>query len=64
MLYDVFCLSEQRKDTMVFGFKVQMLEIYNEQVCNLLAEDSSVMKYPFHKPMGGPLFLGYLASGT
>ena len=49
---------------MVYEFKVQMLEIYNEQVRDLLGEDSSMKKYPFHKPMGGPLYLVYSASGT
>lgn len=32
---------------MNYSILVQMVEIYNEQVRDLLAEDSSATKYPF-----------------
>ncbi|KAK7337711.1 hypothetical protein VNO77_18297 [Canavalia gladiata] len=38
-LGDLFYLSEQRKDTISYEISVQMLEIYNEQVRDLLATD-------------------------
>ncbi|TKY61548.1 Kinesin-4 protein [Spatholobus suberectus] len=40
-LRDLFYLSEQRKDTISYEISVQMLEIYNEQVRDLLATDGS-----------------------
>ncbi|KAJ7973303.1 Kinesin-like protein [Quillaja saponaria] len=38
-LGDLFFLSEQRKDTIHYDISVQMLEIYNEQVRDLLVTD-------------------------
>ncbi|PON67017.1 Kinesin-like protein [Parasponia andersonii] len=38
-LHDLFLLSEQRKDTFFYEISVQMLEIYNEQVRDLLVTD-------------------------
>ncbi|KAB1206128.1 Kinesin-4 [Morella rubra] len=38
-LGDLFLLSEQRKDTVCYDISVQMLEIYNEQVRDLLVTD-------------------------
>ncbi|KAL5135922.1 Kinesin-like protein KIN-14G [Glycine soja] len=38
-LKDLFYLSEQRKDTISYEISVQMLEIYNEQVRDLLTTD-------------------------
>ncbi|XP_062081895.1 kinesin-like protein KIN-14I [Humulus lupulus] len=38
-LHDLFLLSEQRKDTFFYEISVQMLEIYNEQVRDLLITD-------------------------
>ncbi|KAM4118982.1 hypothetical protein ACJW30_03G024700 [Castanea mollissima] len=38
-LGDLFLLSEQRKDTICYDISVQMLEIYNEQVKDLLVSD-------------------------
>ncbi|CAN6468314.1 unnamed protein product [Victoria cruziana] len=40
-LSDLFHISEQRKDVFVYDISVQMIEIYNEQVRDLLACDSS-----------------------
>ncbi|CAI9099881.1 OLC1v1036765C1 [Oldenlandia corymbosa var. corymbosa] len=44
---DLFHLSVERKNIMKYDIHVQMVEIYNEQVRDLLTEDSSVSKYPF-----------------
>ncbi|KAK4775976.1 hypothetical protein SAY87_023937 [Trapa incisa] len=46
-LNDLFHLSSMRKDIAEYEIQVQMVEIYNEQVRDLLAEDSSNTKYPF-----------------
>jgi Kinesin motor domain len=45
-LNDLFYISSTR-DNVKYQIKVQMVEIYNEQVRDLLAEDSSATKYPF-----------------
>lgn len=45
-LRDLFQLSEQRKDTVVYDISVQMLEIYNDQVRDLLATDGGTKRYP------------------
>lgn len=46
-LNDLFQLSNRRKDIINYDIHVQMVEIYNEQVRDLLTEDSSTTKYPF-----------------
>lgn len=38
-LSDLFMISEQRKDTISYDISVQMIEIYNEQVRDLLVAD-------------------------
>lgn len=38
-LHDLFLLAEQRKDTFRYDVSVQMIEIYNEQVRDLLVTD-------------------------
>ncbi|XP_047978248.1 kinesin-like protein KIN-14I [Salvia hispanica] len=38
-LSDLFEISEERKDTIVYNISVQMMEIYNEQVRDLLVTD-------------------------
>ncbi|XP_051152672.1 kinesin-like protein KIN-14I isoform X2 [Andrographis paniculata] len=38
-LNDLFCISEQRKNTISYDVYVQMIEIYNEQVRDLLVTD-------------------------
>ncbi|RHN80831.1 putative minus-end-directed kinesin ATPase [Medicago truncatula] len=48
-LRDLFYLSEQRKDRIHYDIFVQMLEIYNEQVRDLLVTDTSNKRYPFFK---------------
>ena len=47
-LSDLFQMSNDRKDIMTYDIYVQMVEIYNEQVRDLLAEDKTDNKYPFH----------------
>ncbi|GJU76119.1 kinesin-like protein KIN-14F, partial [Tanacetum coccineum] len=46
-LRDLFQLSEQRKDFIKYEVGVQMIEIYNEQVRDLLVIDGSNRRYPF-----------------
>ncbi|KAK3027775.1 hypothetical protein RJ639_041135 [Escallonia herrerae] len=46
-LNDLFQLSNKREDLIKYEIHVQMVEIYNEQVRDLLAEDTSTTKYPF-----------------
>ncbi|GKV31984.1 hypothetical protein SLEP1_g40630 [Rubroshorea leprosula] len=41
-LGDLFLLSEKRKDTICYEISVQMLEIYNEQVRDLLVSDGEI----------------------
>lgn len=45
-LGDLFLLSEQRKDIISYDISVQMLEIYNEQVRDLLVTDGFNKRYP------------------
>jgi len=46
-LNDLFCITQQRKETTSYEVSVQMMEIYNEQVRDLLATDGSNKRYPF-----------------
>lgn len=48
-LGDLFLLAEQRKDTFHYDVFVQMIEIYNEQVRDLLVTDGLNKRYPPHK---------------
>ncbi|AQL07264.1 P-loop nucleoside triphosphate hydrolase superfamily protein with CH (Calponin Homology) domain [Zea mays] len=45
-LGDLFKLAEQRKRTFIYDIAVQMIEIYNEQVRDLLVTDGLNKKYP------------------
>jgi len=47
-LTDLFQMSNERNDIINYDIYVQMVEIYNEQVRDLLAEDKTDNKYPFH----------------
>ncbi|XP_042501652.1 kinesin-like protein KIN-14I [Macadamia integrifolia] len=47
-LNDLFLLSEQRKDTFRYEVSVQMIEIYNEQVRDLLVTDGSSKRLEIH----------------
>jgi Kinesin motor domain len=47
-LNDLFHMSETRRDTFSYEISVQMVEIYNEQVRDLLSNNSgSNKRYPF-----------------
>lgn len=46
-LSDLFHLSSVRKKTFSYNISVQMLEIYNEQVRDLLATNGQTSRYPF-----------------
>lgn len=46
-LSDLFLISEQRRDVISYDISVQMVEIYNEQVRDLLTPDGVNKKYPF-----------------
>ncbi|CAD5174890.1 unnamed protein product [Musa acuminata subsp. malaccensis] len=46
-LNDLFQISLSRRDTYLYEVGVQMVEIYNEQVRDLLGHGSSQKKYPF-----------------
>lgn len=43
----MFLIADQRKDTFCYDVSVQMIEIYNEQVRDLLVTDGSNRRYPF-----------------
>lgn len=45
-LNDLFSISSTRENVK-YQINVQMVEIYNEQVRDLLVEDSSTTRYPF-----------------
>lgn len=45
-LHDLFEMSQSREHVYSYEIGVQMLEIYNEQLRDLLATDSSHKKYP------------------
>ncbi|CAM6051253.1 unnamed protein product [Sphagnum compactum] len=47
-LHDLFHLTQSRLDVFHYEIVVQMLEIYNEQVRDLLNTDGVQRKYPFH----------------
>ncbi|KAI9099054.1 hypothetical protein K1719_024821 [Acacia pycnantha] len=53
-LRDLFLLAGQRKDTFRYDISVQMLEIYNDQVRDLLATDVAATRYP---SLNSPRFL-------
>lgn len=45
-LNDLFDDSQQRKSSIMYEIGVQMVEIYNEQVRDLLSSDGTPKKYP------------------
>lgn len=45
-LNDLFDISQRRKSSFTYEIGVQMVEIYNEQVRDLLCSDGSQKKYP------------------
>lgn len=48
-LYDLFEISENRRNSYLYEVGVQMVEIYNEQVRDLLSDDGPQKKYPLSK---------------
>ena len=46
-LNDLFHISQSRKSSIMYEVGVQMVEIYNEQVRDLLSSDGSQKRYPF-----------------
>lgn len=46
-LNDLFLISRNRGDTFNYEVSVQMIEIYNEQIHDLLGSNGSEKKYPF-----------------
>lgn len=50
-LNDLFQISNARLDVMKYEVGVQMIEIYNEQVRDLLVSDGSNRRYPFKQPI-------------
>jgi hypothetical protein len=46
-LNDLFEISQTRADSITYDVKVQMIEIYNEQVRDLLMTDGANKRYPF-----------------
>lgn len=47
-LSDLFKIADQRKGMFVYEIAVQMIEIYNEQVRDLLVSDGLNKRYPFN----------------
>lgn len=45
-LNDLFLMSQSRKHSFSYEVGVQMVEIYNEQVRDLLSNDSTQKRYP------------------
>ncbi|XP_059291829.1 kinesin-like protein KIN-14L [Lycium ferocissimum] len=52
-LNDLFLLSDERKDIMSYKIHAQMVEIYNEQIHDLLADDASLTKLEIRRCMSG-----------
>jgi hypothetical protein len=46
-LNDLFDISRRRRSSLLYEIGVQMIEIYNEQVRDLLSSDGAQKKYPF-----------------
>ncbi|TVU33173.1 hypothetical protein EJB05_24959, partial [Eragrostis curvula] len=56
-LNDLFSISNDRRDTIKYELGVQMVEIYNEQIRDLLGGGGSQKKYPSYSRFFKPLFL-------
>lgn len=46
-LNNLFLFSQHREGTFTYEISVQMIEIYNEQIRDLLTSDGTPQKYPF-----------------
>lgn len=51
-LNDLFNISHDRRDTIKYELGVQMVEIYNEQIRDLLGNGGSQKKYPSYSRLG------------
>lgn len=49
-LNDLFEISERRRNNYLYEVGVQMVEIYNEQVRDLLSDDGPQKRYPLSMP--------------
>lgn len=47
-LRDLFSTTKERRDMIEYEVGVQMIEIYNEQVRDLLVIDGANRRYPLH----------------
>ena len=47
-LHDLFQISQSRKSSIAYEVGVQMVEIYNEQVRDLLSNELSQKRYPLN----------------
>lgn len=54
-LRDLFQMSKARVDIVRYEVAVQMIEIYNEQVRDLLVSDGSNRRYPFYSYIVSPI---------
>ncbi|KAF7148303.1 hypothetical protein RHSIM_Rhsim03G0118800 [Rhododendron simsii] len=54
-LSDLFLISEQRKETISYEISVQMIEIYNDQVRDLLVTDGLNKTFPFERKLSTTL---------
>jgi kinesin family protein C2/C3 len=50
-LNDLFNISHDRRDTIKYELGVQMVEIYNEQIRDLLGTGGLQKKYPFYSDL-------------
>lgn len=46
-LNDLFLISEERNNLMSYEISINMLEIYNDEVKDLLVADGSSKSYPY-----------------
>lgn len=63
-LSDLFEISKQRKDTITYDISVQMMEIYNEQVRDLLVTDGSNKRYPLIVTLVFPFAFAFAFFGS
>lgn len=54
-LRDLFQMSKARVDIVRYEVAVQMIEIYNEQVRDLLVSDGSNRRYPYYYYIVSPI---------
>jgi kinesin family member C2/C3 len=60
-LNDLFDISLSRRNAFSYEVGVQMVEIYNEQVRDLLSNDIAQKRYPFMNCHYGHFFLHYIS---